>query len=328
MFVLIPLGVAVNILLALNSSSTPVMSVLSMTSFKYLLIASVLGFMPWPMHSLRIFIWSRFLGNSNITIFDAFRIVLGCEVGAALSPTAVGGGPVKLGMLVKKGMSPGRATSLTVLGSFEDTLFFLLAVPFGLLLTFSTNEALFQRIINQVSLPGKYISILLFSAGILFLTATIFRKMASRITWLGKTLDSVRKIYTDYISVYKEIGKRGKALFCLTILLTAVQWICRYSVITALLACFDVPLIPVTFFLLQWVVFTLTTLVPTPGGSGGAEAVFYFAYSVLIPGEIIGLVIVSWRFFTYYLQLLVSSALLFVFGLKFFSADKEIIASV
>jgi uncharacterized membrane protein YbhN (UPF0104 family) len=69
------------------------------------------------------------------------------------------------------------------------------------------------------------------------------------------------------------------------------------------LACLHVPVHPVEFFLFQWLVFTVMTFTPTPGGSVGAEAAFYFIYQSYIPGEIVALATAGWRFLTYYFQL-------------------------
>jgi uncharacterized membrane protein YbhN (UPF0104 family) len=90
----------------------------------------------------------------------------------------------------------------------------------------------------------------------------------------------------------------------------------RHSVITALLACFHIPLHPVKFSLLQWIVFTIGTFTPTPGGAIGTEAGFYFLYRAFIPESIIGLAAAGWRFLTFYLQLCIGTILFTFINLK------------
>jgi uncharacterized membrane protein YbhN (UPF0104 family) len=70
----------------------------------------------------------------------------------------------------------------------------------------------------------------------------------------------------------------GKSVFALTFTLTAVQWICRYSIISLLFMSLGLPARPVLFMALQVVVFALLSFIPTPGGAGGAEALFYLLY--------------------------------------------------
>ena len=48
---------------------------------------------------------------------------------SAVSPTAVGGGFFKWGMLVQRGVSPGAAASITTFPTIEDAIFFALALP-------------------------------------------------------------------------------------------------------------------------------------------------------------------------------------------------------
>src|SRR5690606_28502095 len=96
----------------------------------------------------------------------------------------------------------------------------------------------------------------------------------------------------------------------------AVQWIARYSVISALVAYLGYPVQPVLFWLLQWVVFTLMAMIPTPGAAGGAEAAFYLIYSALLPEQVIGLATAGWRFLTFYLQLGLASVLFFLLNLR------------
>ena len=54
---------------------------------------------------------------------SAFAIVMANDIGAAITPTAVGGGPVKIGMLVNKGMPAPKATFYGFVVSTEDIIF-------------------------------------------------------------------------------------------------------------------------------------------------------------------------------------------------------------
>ncbi|MGH7447228.1 MAG: lysylphosphatidylglycerol synthase domain-containing protein, partial [Longimicrobiales bacterium] len=86
----------------------------------------------------------------------------------------------------------------------------------------------------------------------------------------------------------------------LTLTFTAAHWIARYSVISALALFLGIPFDPVLFWLLQWIVFTLMSFVPTPGATGGAEVAFTAVYATLLPSGFIGLATAAWRIFTFY----------------------------
>jgi hypothetical protein len=72
---------------------------------------------------------------------------------------------------------------------------------------------------------------------------------------------------------------------------------------------------PVLFFLLQWVIFTGMMFVPTPGASGGAEAMFYVVYQALLPAGLIGIVTALWRMLTFYLSLALGSVIFLAFNI-------------
>nr|MBA2670624.1 flippase-like domain-containing protein [Gemmatimonadota bacterium] len=102
----------------------------------------------------------------------------------------------------------------------------------------------------------------------------------------------------------------------LSFLLTAIQWSCRYSVISALIAFLGAPVQPVLFWVLQWVVFSIMAMIPTPGAAGGAEAAFFFIYSAFLPERVIGLATAGWRFLTFYLLLGLAAILFFLLNTR------------
>ena len=59
-------------------------------------------------------------------------------------------------------------------------------------------------------------------------------------------------------------------------------------------------------------VFVAMLFVPTPGGTGGAEAAFLLVFSNLIPRAAVGPAMAGWRLITYYFMLLVGVGLLFI----------------
>jgi uncharacterized protein (TIRG00374 family) len=280
----------------------------------------MLGLVPWLTSTIRVFLWTRFLGK-RIRFYDIFKIVIGTQIGSAISPTAIGGGYVKLGMLIQKGLTPGAAASLMTLGSVEDAIFFAIALPVALLFTSDLSISLLDEPFSRALNNGTMIIIFLILISGMVTLLCKFRNHRAIKRFIDKkpfrvVIDHLKRLFSDFVLVYKLVGKKGKRRFLLTLLLTAVQWICRYSVITVLLACFDVPVHPVEIFIFQWLVFTLATFIPTPGGSVGAEAAFYFIFSTIIPREIIGIATISWRFLTYYLQLGLGSLLFSLMNMK------------
>ncbi|MBN1541513.1 flippase-like domain-containing protein [candidate division KSB1 bacterium] len=279
---------------------------------RYLFLAVGLALLPWLTHTIRLIIWTDFLGQP-VRFRESFRIVLATELGSSISPTAIGGGYIKLGMLVQKGLSPGRAASLMTLGTLEDFVFFAFAIPFAVWRTSALQVPVVRDLIQAIRID-RFVWILVAILCLWFfwriIRPTQMGRRLRNTPFAQKARVKLCQSAQDFFAAYRMIASRGKKHFLLSLLLTAVQWISRYTVISALLAFFDLPYNALQFFLLQWIVFTLMTFVPTPGAAVGAEASFYLIYGAFVPREMLGIVTALWRFFTYYLQLSLGSLLL------------------
>ncbi len=317
--IVIPIGVFGNVLFSLWRTDRSLLASLADLPRGYLVLALLLGVVPWFANALRLLIWTRFLGH-GVSFRDAFRITLATDLGSAVSPTAVGGGFFKWGMLVQKGVSPGAAVSLATLTPIEDGLFFLIAIPIGIYLTASWGNPVFAEAAGQLreSAPALFLvagGIALFSwLALRWVLGGRFGRRTQRkgLRLAGRTKRRLRGSWIDAREVFRLIRSNGKARFALSMSLTSVQWAARYSIVSALVAFLGAPVHPVLFGILQWVVFTLAAFVPTPGGAGGAEAAFFVVYSPFIPAAILPLTTAAWRFFTFYVHLLLAALLYMV----------------
>jgi uncharacterized protein (TIRG00374 family) len=242
-------------------------------------------------------------------------------LGAGVSPTAVGGGYIKVAVLVKKGMSPGTATSLMMLGSMEDLLFFALSIPLAMLLTSPLEFQIFNEFIARVQAQKNFMFFVIIGLISWISFYWIFKKtkmyaIIRNIPIFSRICSRLKQFWMEFVSVFAIIGKKGKSRLVFTLGLTAVQWICRFSVISALLASLNISVHPIKLYISQWIIYIVGTFIPTPGGSVGVEATFYYIYKNIIPSSTIGIVTAGWRFLTYYLQLIVGVALFILMQFK------------
>lgn len=321
--IMIPIGVLGNIVFSFLATDRDLLASLHEFPRGYLLLAVGLGLLPWLTNTLRLHIWARFLGH-DIGLRDCFQMTLAVDLGSAISPTAVGGGFFKWGMLVQRGVSPGTAASLTTWPIIEDAIFFGLALPIAVIATASWKLPVLAEVAERFGHEAPVV--LLSAAGIALFTWLAVRwvllgglghRTRQRgIQFLARTRRKLRDTWLEAREVFRQIALRGRWLFILSLALTAIQWIARYSVISALVAFLGEPVQPVLFWLLQWVVFTLMAFIPTPGAAGGAEAAFYLVYSALLPDRVIGIATAGWRFFTFYFQLALASVVFFLLNLR------------
>ena len=314
--IVIPIGVIGNVLFSLLGTDRSLLASLTGLPRGYLLLALALGAVPWFANAGRLLIWTRFLGH-GVSFRDAFCITLATDLGSAVSPSAVGGGFFKWGMLVQKGVTPGAAVSLATLTPIEDGLFFLIAIPIGIYLTASWGNPVFAEAVGQIRENAP--PVLMVAAGVALLTWLAFRWVVKGVfgrstqrkglRLAGRTKRRLRGTWVDAHQVFRLIRANGKSRFALSMTLTGLQWTARYSVVSALVAFLGAPVHPILFWILQWVVFTLAAFLPTPGGAGGAEAAFFLVYSPFIPAAILPLTTAGWRFFTFYFHMLLAAIL-------------------
>jgi glycosyltransferase 2 family protein len=308
--IVVPIGVLGNIAFSLLATDRDILRSLVEFPRQYLLLAVGLALLPWLMNTLRLFIWTRFFGYP-ISLRDAYQIILGMDLGAAVSPTAVGGGLFRWAMLVQRGVSPGAAASLSTLPTLEDGIFFAIALPLGIYLSASWDLPIFRQLGPYVRGNALTVAPILF--GLLFVAWILIRLLLAGglgerarekgIQRVARVRRRLRTAWHDARQVFLLIAQRGKGWFALSLSLTAIHWIARYSVVSALVAFLGLPVDPILFWVLQWVVFSLMTMIPTPGAVGGAEAAFFLIYGALLPDRVIGIATAGWRFLTFYLQL-------------------------
>jgi uncharacterized protein (TIRG00374 family) len=328
--VIIPVGVLGNLVFTLLATDRAVLTSLDAFPRRWLLVALALALVPWVTNSLRLLVWTRFLGY-RLRPVQAFRMTLAVDLGSSVTPTAVGGGFLKWGMLVDRGVAPGAAASITALPKVEDGLFFAVALPTALVLTAAWEAGSWGVLAGTAASRVTVLAAAVLAVGLaaLLLSRLVLaghmgaRPRGWALRGLAWTRHRVRGAWADARDVFAVVLVRGKTRFALTMLLTAIQWTARYSVITALIAFLGAPVKPVLFWALQWIVFTLMTLIPTPGATGGAEVTFALVYGGLVPVGILGIATAGWRLLTFYLQVALAALLFPLLG-RFEPAHRDI----
>jgi len=297
--VLVGAGVALSVALAWVLSGRDGLRLLLDVHPGWLAAAVALSLYPWASNAFRLHGWLRTMGYPGIPYRDVFEIVLATEVGAAITPSAAGGGYVTVGMLMARGVPAGVASGLTTLGTVVDGIFFAIAIPVALAASTGAPlpvDAMAETAVRR--LPW----ILLLVAGIAFVVA-----VATRLPWVRARWHRVRAAVADFRNVYTEVGRRGRPRLLLNLGLAGIQWTCRYSALTCLVLGLGLEIDAVRSAVLQWVVFTSGTLIPTPAGAGGVETAFYLMYAPTLPLTILPVILVAWRFVTFYLLVLVAA---------------------
>lgn len=298
---LLPLGAVVHLLLALRAGGQPTVAELQRLEPGLLVLAALAALAPPFLHAVRVRAWLRRLGGAS-SLGDSLRIVAAAEVGAAWTPSALGGAPVKSAMLVGRGCDMPTSVAVTTLGSLED-LAFNLVVALPALALSGVVPAWPTALPRPAGPPSAAVW-----ASFLAIAAVLI------LFGLSGTGRRVRRRAAEGWSRIRaalvRAGRQGRDVLLINVLLSCVQWTIRYSLLPLLALGLGVDLPWLEAAVLQWIGYAFCTLVPTPGATGGAEAAFAALYADLMPRRDLVLLLPVWRLVTFYWVLVAASGVL------------------
>ncbi len=281
-----------------------------------ILIAISFNVFSWLSWALRIKIMASAL-NTKVAYFKAFKIVMVSHFMAAVTPSSMGGEPMRIYMLTQDEIAQGNtgvgnATALTLGERLIDFIFFGVTLPILLLLVGLSLDLSRVRYL----LIGS--AILLGILGIFtFYIVTHPKKFHKFSKKIGKLLkffikdEKKRKRITAKME--KEIDafsygiivlfKHKKWHLLATLGATALMWSFGFMIPSIILIGLKLPPIWLISYTFQMIIVFITMIPISPGGSGLAEFSAYLLYGQEVPKEFLGPLIVVWRILTFYMNL-------------------------
>lgn len=258
----------------------------------------------------------RTLTDRHLSWQQALKVTMQCEFTSAITPTTAGGSALSMIFLQRQGVALGRATIITMIVLMLDELFAVIACP--LIFTFFPGKQIFGFDPGAFS-TGVRLAFWIVYGGICAITLFLFMgafvyprriaRMLSRlfsIRILRRWHPQVVELGETMVSAGRDLRMRRVSWWAEAMGATALTWISRYLVVNALFWGFSAAAPQGIVFARQFVVWTLLTISPTPGGSGLSEWLFTNYYGDLIADASMILVIaILWRLLTYYIYLAV-----------------------
>jgi glycosyltransferase 2 family protein len=285
---------------------------------QFLMLAALLVFIPMLANALRLMMWGRFLGL-GLGYGRALRVMTGTMVANSVTPSAAGGMPIKLLMLVGEGVPLRRGVSLISFQAAEDAL--VLSSLVGLSLAVC-GFAMFDFLVTDTgyfaSLDQGLRSIAVVAlcgvaavGGIGWLLAT--GALGPRVGgWITRRWRRLKASAAIVLADWAALVRRGKRIALLSLCLALLQWSVRFSIAGLVLAAFGLAWQPALFWLLQYLVQLISSTVPTPGGVGGAEAGFVLLFAPFVERAVLFPAMSTWRLLFFYLPLTGAAAIYFV----------------
>ncbi len=262
----------------------------------FLLLAVVLVLLPWFFNAWRLWRWLRFLRHP-LSFARVVRMVLVCELGAAISPSAMGGGGFKAALLMQQGLRSGTALGLMMVGTFESALFPLIVIPSAWFVLDLAEASWMSVLLRTLTERGGSVAA---AFAILLGILLALDRFGRRFSILRIIHERVRRTLADAKHVTDLTRGEGKWLFAGNVLLAVFQWSARFLVAGVLFLGLGMEINLLHAAVLQWCCLTAMNFIPTPGATGGAEVMFLLIYDGWLPQEGIALAMSAWRFLSFY----------------------------
>jgi len=281
----------------------------------FIVIAGLMLIGSWIVEALRLKILSNMLGE-HLGHRDSMLITLATAFTSNVTPLTTGGPPTQVYLLHKKGISVGKATVVvsmrvaltTIVRSFLTPVFYVIFrsyfpnIPAGDFLLFAVS---FISALTAVPLlmPTAFRKIVQW----IMARKTVRRILGNRFdAAFDRMMTTAEEFRTNLSLIFKQ--KKGQLL--LVSLLTILYWP-LYLAIAPVMLLFGLGMkvVLTTVLIVQFVWLFLISCIPVPGGSGVTEIGFAALFKVFgVPQNLIGIFVVIWRVFTFYLNTFVGGA--------------------
>ena len=325
-FLPIALGIGVALFLFAKEYNHVFFSNLTFTTTSILFI--LLAFFMMILRDLGYIIRIKILSGGDFNWKNAFNVIMLWEFTSAITPSAVGGTSVAVLYVNKEGIKLGKSTAMVLATSFLDELYFVLFFPLVFLIVSPLD--IFGLNSNEISFSNEYLYFALIGYGIkflyiilvfygLFINPLILKQILTsifKLRFLKKWREKAENVGNDIVSSSQILKKKSFLFWFWSFLASILSWTARYLVINfLLLALYTVISSEKTLTLYDHILlyarqlsmWIMLLVMPSPGGSGFAEAIFSDFLKDFIPLGFISILAFSWRAITYYPYLIIGA---------------------
>ena len=263
----------------------------------------VMGVLLFAVQNLMLTLRFRHLCQRKLSVAEAFRINVLCEFTSAVTPSAVGGSGLAFVYLNREGVSMGRSIFTMFAALLADEAFLAIScvllyfcVPSHLLFSLVDGVGISVDATNEWIKGGVQVIFIVSTLIVAVWTAILYLLLLHRPQILGWVLKGCCKI--PFLRRFLLEGGR----FWLQLMgYTSLAWLSRFAIVVAILIAFHCQGNMLVAWCRQWVMWMISILSPTPGGSGVAELMFRLYYSDFLPDASVAiLAAMLWRAIFYY----------------------------
>ena len=261
------------------------------------------------------------LSHYKLSLMQSFRVNVLCEFTSAVTPSAVGGSGLAFVYLNREGVTMGRSIFTMFAALLADEAFLAVScsllyffVPSYLLFSVSDGVEMSVNTANEWIKGGVQVVFVVSTLVVTGWTAILYvlllyrprclgwvLKSCCKIPVLRRFLPKVEKFSSDMTLASEEARQEGWRFWLQLIGYTSLAWLSRFAIVVAILLAFHGHGNMLLAWCRQWVMWMVSILSPTPGGSGVAELMFRLYYSDYLPEASVAiLAAMLWRAIFYY----------------------------
>lgn len=291
---------------------------------EYIVAALLLQVLSYVLTARKTKFLLRSLGYQIRTRHALENVLTGILL-ASLTPSSVGGEPVRILLLRKNSKVPvGKATAVIFMERFLDAFFiFLCLIPsmFVLRSFLASEEGKGIWGIDTLLMIGIAVLFVLLAVLIYAIIRPEFAKKLCRKILIfaekkapAKYKPKINKwivVSENEIDLFQSSFKRfvsvGKLNLIVAVVYTVLYWAVHFSVLWLILLGLNVHPDLQLMFATQIVLSIIMVIPATPGASGITEIAAYTLYSLFIPSSLVGVTVIAWRAITYYVNIAAGS---------------------
>ncbi len=268
----------------------------------------------WIADALRIKVLARATG-SRIGMLTALRLVWGGLLFSGITPFEFGGGAYQVIMMHNKGLNSAKGTAIITVKALLAMVVLLSTAPLvgHLYPGYLSHSALKYVMVVTCTLMSGTTAVMVVSgikpsiiidlgrSILAFMSGIHLIRTGTRNRWETVWSKWAIKCHASFVTIFK----RGSGIYMLmATALTVVFLLAQFSVAPLMLIGAGVKIDIPELLLLQVPLTVLLYFIPTPGSSGVAEGGFYAIFALYAPSSLIGILTLMWRFFTFYLGMI------------------------
>ncbi len=274
----------------------------------------------------------RHLTGNRLSVAQCFRIDALCEFTSAATPSAVGGSSVAFVYLNREGVSMGRSIFTMFATLMADEAFLAvsciaiyLIVPSNTLFCLGSMVDAGNAADGTILLRSGIRAVFLCSTGVVAVWTVIlyylllhrpqafggFLKLCCKMPFINRFKAKAEKFGNEMTMASTEARKERIGFWGKLAAYTSAAWMSRFATVLAILWAFDAHGNMLLAWFRQWVIWMISIISPTPGGSGVAEIMFKIYYSDFMPEASLAiLAAMIWRMISYYPYLIMGVVVL------------------